>query len=101
MITASKRVGRPKGKKQPVSQQDMYRKAMEKVAKEGGTRLNSILRGDEVAAIERFKNAYGIKKEISHAQVLKIMLLIIDGKEYQMTGATLTAHVSKMTKQDE
>lgn len=98
MIVTTKRRGRPKGTKPPESKAITYQRAMLKNEKEGGVRLNSILRGEDVQALERFRDDLALPKSMSYAQIMKIMIVLLDGKEFQRSGYTVTATLEKKEK---
>ncbi|HCM9477429.1 TPA: hypothetical protein N5N91_004641 [Enterobacter roggenkampii] len=98
MITSSKKVGRPKGKTAPKSQAELYKKSMEKLINAGGARLNTILHGDDISALTRFKEMYDLPPKTSNAEVIRILIMLIDGKKYQLTGGELIATVKKVSR---
>jgi len=98
LITSSKKVGRPKGKTAPKSQADLYKKSMEKLINGGGTRLSTILHGEDVAALERFRKEYDLPAKTTNAEVIRILIMLIDGKKYQLTGSEIVASVKKVPR---
>lgn len=96
MIEARNKRGRPKGSKQPETSETYYKRAMLKNEKEGGVRLSSILRGEDVRALERFRLKYNLGGQLSYAQLMKIMIVLLDGKAFQQRGYALTGKVSKI-----
>lgn len=99
MITAAKKRGRPRGTKPPESRSSSYRRAMEKNEKEGGVRLNSILRGEDVKALERFRTDLSLPATMSYASLMKIMIVLLDGKEFLRNGYTVTAKIERHPKE--
>jgi hypothetical protein len=71
---------------------------MEKNEKEGGVRLNSILRGEDVQALERFRSELTLPASMSYASLMKIMIVLFDGKEFLRNGYTVTAKIERHTK---
>lgn len=98
MIEQAKRRGRPKGSKPPESNATKYKRAILKNQKEGGVRLNSILRGEDVSALERFRHELLLPEDMSYAQLMKIMIVLLDGNEFQRNGYTVTANLEKNFK---
>lgn len=95
LITASKKVGRPKGKTKPKSQAELYKKSMEKLIEQGGTRLSTILHGEDVSALIRFRNAYGLPEKTSYAEIIRIFILLIDGKQFQINGGAISVKLER------
>jgi len=98
LITVTKKAGRPKGTTKPKSQTELYKKSIDKLISQGGARLSTILHGEDVSALIRFREVYGLPEKTSYAEIIRIFILLIDGKKFQVNGGEVSATVERITR---